>query len=402
MQKIIQIFKNNLYPISLYARQIAGTLILFIIARYLSVYDYGLFTSYKTIATFVLVLANMGFESYILISSQNNIKKIRFKIALFILNALAIILITLFCIPFTLLENKLVFILVLFRTFLDGTFFALILPYFQASRTLKTISKINIIYTCWITFIALLSFFCHLSLIKFLILNILLGLINFIQCSYHSKIPYFTNLNKIFKLFRYVDKRIFSYMLVNICYLLYIQTPSLYVSTFLTKEQAALFFSAFTISNIIMLLIGAQTQKLMPEFIDIEYKNANKLLKKECLKVFLYTFFIFLIFIFSGKLILKILYSNSYYINAYISLLILSLGNVCYGIGKIYITFIMAKGKTNQVWKMQIEAIIVCIITLLLFKQYDIYAATLAYLYSATYIGFRYFTKTKGILKQYS
>ena len=189
-------------------------------------------------------------------------------------------------------------------------------------------------------------------------------------------------------------------MLVNICYILYVQTPSLFVSTYLDKEQAALFFSAFTIANIIMLLIGAQTQKAMPEFIDVKYADANKLIKKECLKVFICTFTIFLFFIIAGKFILKLLYSQDYYINAYLPLLILSMGNVCYGIGKIYVTFIMAKGQTNTIWKMQIEAIIICMVTLLLFHKFGIYAATLAYLLSATHIGFRYMLKTKQLLKE--
>ena len=85
--KIIKFIQNNLYAVSLYARQIAGTLVLFVIARYLSVYDYGLFSSYKTIASFILVFANMGFESYILVSSQNDLTKIKNKIVIFVSNA---------------------------------------------------------------------------------------------------------------------------------------------------------------------------------------------------------------------------------------------------------------------------------------------------------------------------
>ena len=402
MNKLLQILNSNLYALSLYARQIAGTFILFLIARYLTVYDYGLFTSYKAIAAFILILANMGFESYILVSAQNDVKKVRLKIVLFMLNAFVIILLTLLCIPFTLLENKLIFVLILLRTFFDGTFFALILPYFQSSRKLTDISKINIVYAICITLIATISYIFKLSLIKFLLLNIFLGLFNFIQCSYYSKIPYWSSLKKISKIFKYIDKKILSYMLINICYILYIQTPSLFVSTYLDKEQAALFFSAYTIANIIMLLIGAQTQKAMPEFIDVKYADANKLIKKECLKVFTCTFTIFLFFIIAGKFILKLLYSQDYYINAYLALLIFSMGNICYGIGKIYVTFIMAKGQTSTIWKMQIEAIIICVVTLLLFHKFGIYAATLAYLLSATHIGIRYVIKTKQLLKQHN
>ena len=50
---------------SLYTRQIAGTIVLFVIAHYLSVYDYGLFTSYKSIITFCVMLANMEYANYI-------------------------------------------------------------------------------------------------------------------------------------------------------------------------------------------------------------------------------------------------------------------------------------------------------------------------------------------------
>ena len=132
MQKIIQILNKHLYPISLYARQIAGTIVLFIIARYLTVYDYGIFTSYKALSVFILVLANMGFESYILVSSQNNVEKVKQKIALFLINALLLIFIVLFGLPFSCVEHKYLFMLIFIRTFLDGTFFALILPYLQA------------------------------------------------------------------------------------------------------------------------------------------------------------------------------------------------------------------------------------------------------------------------------
>ena len=65
MNKISKFITNNLYAFSLYTRQIAGTIVLFVIAHYLSVYDYGLFTSYKSIITFSVMLANMEYANYI-------------------------------------------------------------------------------------------------------------------------------------------------------------------------------------------------------------------------------------------------------------------------------------------------------------------------------------------------
>lgn len=398
-QKIVQLLKQNLYTISIYLRQIAGTLILFIIARYLSIYDYGLFTSYKTISLFILIAANMGFESYILVSAKNNIEIIRKKVALFLFNALFIILITTFIIPITFLQNKLIFFLVFIRSFFDTTFFALILPYFQAKRDFKTISIINILYAFLITLLAIISYLFKFSLLKFLCLNITLGVFNFIQCLVISNINVLKNFNKDFNLEQYIDKSILSFILVNICYILYSQIPSIYISTILKKEQAALFFSAFTIANIVMLLINAQQQKIMPEFIDVKIKNSLTILKKEAFKIFIITSLIFLFFVCFGKLLLKILYFQDYYIKSYFILLILSLGNIFYGIGKIYITFMMAKQKTDDIWKLQIEAILVSIITLFIFHKTEIYAAAIAYFASTTYIGFRYMFKTRQILK---
>ena len=124
MQKIIEIFNRHLYPISLYARQVAGTVVLLVIARYLSVYDYGIFSSYKAICGFILTIACLGYNEYILVSSQKNIENVSQKITLFLSNALIILLCAGLISLFFPLELHLIFILVLLRTFFDTTFFA--------------------------------------------------------------------------------------------------------------------------------------------------------------------------------------------------------------------------------------------------------------------------------------
>ena len=400
LRAIVQkILKNNFYAISLYARQIAGTLVLFLIARYLTVYDYGLFTSYKTLSVFILVLANMGYESYILVSSQNNVAKVKQKIALFMLNAITIVALVLLGLPFSFVGVKLLFALVFIRTFLDGTFFALILPYFQASRKLKIISIINIIYAIAIMGIAILSYLFKLSIIKFLLLNIFLGVINFIQCSIYSKIPYLQILKHLKLSIKLLDKSLLSYMLINICFILYSQIQGVFVSTQVNKELAALYFAANTIACIVMLLIGAQTQKLMPEFIDIKQDMAEKFLKNEVKKMNYITFSILVFFIVAGKFVLTLLYGQKIYANAYFILLILSTANIFYGMGKIYITYIMAKNNTNIILKMQVVSIIISIIVLGITHKYGIYSAALAYFLSAVYIGMVYMQTTKQLLK---
>ncbi len=401
MKNIIKnIINNNLYAISLYARQMAGTIVLFVIARYLSVYDYGLFSSYKNIAGFCFMFANLGFGEYILVSSQANVKEVKLKISLFMLNAVMIAFWIGFFSIFFKLDSHLLFWLVVIRTFFDNTFFALVLPYFQAAKKFNQIAVINIIYAVCISLIAVISFIFKLSLIKFLILNIILGFINFVQCSFFAKINYLLVFSYIRRFIKMVDKGIFAYMGVTVAYFLYAQIPSLYVSTFLEKTQAALYFSAFTIANVIGLLIAAQVQKMVPEMIKGSIENIRTIIKKNLIFILLITSGVFIFIAIFGKIILLLLYGQSYYTNAYWMLLLLTIGNICVGEAGVYGAYITASGNQKMKIPMQLEATLVTIISLSVFHKFNIYGAAISYLLAAAYISYRYTTFTYKLLTQ--
>ena len=398
MEKIINIFNNNIYPLSLYARQIAGTLVLFIIARYLSVYDYGLFSSYKNIASFCFMFANLDFSNYILVSSKANVKEVKLKISLFLLNAIFIGILIVFGSIFFHLDSHLLFCLVVIRTFFDGVFFALILPYFQATKTFNTIAKINIVYAICISLIAIFSYIFKLSLYKFLSLNIFLGLINFIQCSYFAKINYLIVFNHLKRFCKMVDKSIWAYVGVSIAYFLYAQIPSLYVSTYLPKEQAALYFSAFTIAAVVGLLITAQVQKMMPDLINNSIEDIKLILKKNLNIMLIITGGVFLFMILFGKILLLLLYGQSYYTNAYPILLILMLGNICVAEAAVYGAYITASGNQKRKIPMQLEATSLTVLGLIILHKFGIYGAALSFLFAAIYISYRYTTFTFKLL----
>ena len=394
------IFNSQLYAISLYARQIAGTLVLFIIARYLSVYDFGLFSSYKNIAAFCFMFANLGFADYILVSSQANVKEVKLKISLFLLNAINIaILIALGSIFFN-LESHLLFTLIIIRTFFDGTFFALILPYFQATKTFNTIAKINIFYAIGISIVAIISYVLKLSLLKFLILNIGLGLLNFIQCSYFAKINYLLVFNNLKRLCKKIDRGIFAYVGVTIAYFLYAQIPSLYVATYQPKEQVALYFSAFTIANIIGLLISAQVQKMVPEMIKTSIVETKEIIKNNLQFLMILTTLVFLFMVIFGKLLLQLLYGQTYYTNAYPILLILMFGNICIAEAAVYGAYITASGNQKQKIPMQLEATAITIISLFTLHKFGILGASISFLLAAIYTAFRYTTFTLKLIKE--
>ena len=348
----------------------------------------------------MLILTNAGFNEYILVSSQNTVKEIRLKIGLFIINAFFIIsLITLFSL-FLNLTSKLLFFLVLIRTFFDSVFFLLILPYFQASKNFKTISYVNIFYSIIVIFIAIYSFIHKLSLIHFLLLNILLGIFNFVQVSYYTKTNYFLCLIHIKDLLKKIDRTILYYILVLICSYLYGQIPALYIAFFVSKELAAIYFAASTISLVVNMLTVAQIQKTISDLINASVKKVNNVIKYNLKLILGINFSILLFFVFFGKFVLKLIYSQPYYLNAYPILLILTFSNISIAVASIYGAYITASGNQHLKIRMQVEAIIISIVSICLFHNYGIYAAALSYFLSATHIGLRYFIVTKRLLKQ--
>lgn len=398
--KIKKIIDGSLYPISLYARQIAGTFVILFLARYLSVYDYGLFSSYKTIAAFWLMFANLEFANYILVSSNKIVKEVQLKIGLFLINAIILTIIVGFVSMYSSLEIKYLFILILIRQFFDGTFFGIVLPYFQAANKFKVISCVNIFYSIVTIIIAICCYVFKLSLVKFLLMSIVLGIFNFIQVSFYAKINYLLSLKYIHKLIKKVDKSIFAYAGVSLCWYLYNQLPSLFVSAYVPKEAAALYFAAFTIANIISLLLGAQGQKMTPEMINAPIDKVKKIIKFNLKFLMIINVLVFLFFVVFGKQLLHLIYSKSYYINAYPILLILTLGNISIALAAIYGTYITASGNQKLKIYMQIEAIIITIVSLIVFYKLGIYAAAIAYICAGTHIGIRYALKTKKLLKQ--
>ena len=397
---IKDLYNNYLYTVSLYCRQAAGTIILFVIARYLPIYDYGLFSSYKNIAFFILMFANLSFDEYILVSSKANVNKVKSKISLFLLNAFNTIVLAIVLSSFFRLENHFLFCLIVIRTFLDNIFFSLILPYFQATKKFNMIAKINLIYAFCIILIALLSYIFQLSLIKFLMLNIILGLINYFQCLFHLKLNKKIFFTSIYSVKKILDKSIFNYIVVALIYLLFTQIPLLYVSIYVSKESAALFFAAYTISTIINLLVNAQVQKLIPQLIKTPIENIKEILKSNTQSILSITCFIFLIILISGKLLLKIFYGQNYYIEAYPILLVLMFSNICIAVANTLGSYITASNNQKKKIPIQIEACIIAIIGIFSLHNLGIYATAISIFIASFYLMIRNTSTTYRLLNQ--
>lgn len=402
LNNIQNIFNNHFYAFSLYSRQIAGTLVILIIARYLSVYDYGLFSSYRSIAIFLLMFANLSFADYILVSSKANSHEVKLKISLFLVYSVTVAIFILICSYFYKFESYILFALVLVRTFFDSTFFALILPYFQSTKKFNTIAGINVTYSVGLMLIAMIAFIYKFSLVKFLLMNIIFGIINFIHCSRYAKLDYLLLFNNFKKIICKIDKKILDFIGITIGSYLYGQIAPLFIATIVSKTDAALFFAAFTIANIVKLLIVAQTQKMVPELINNSVENIRQIIRKNLKYILCVTSLLLIFMLFAGKIILKLVYGQDYYTNAYYVLLILLLSNIVYAESAIYGAYIVASNNVNKILYILFQTSIVSIIALFVLHKYGIYAAAISLLIATAFLAYRYTIFVLNLLKSKS
>ena len=396
-----ELFVKNIYTISLYFRKVASAIIVFFLARYLSVEIYGMYSSYANIANILLLITNFGFSEYILVSSKSETKQVKLKLSFFLLLANIFVFIIIGLSSFTILQNKLIFTLILIKAFLDGTFFSLILTYYQASSKFRTISIINIIYSLLLILNISVCYFFKLNLENFLVFSILIGLINYVYSYVTAKLNFAMVVKHIKKYIKMIDKNLIYYGLVMITVMLYFQLPSLYVSTFLDKNSAAIYFAAFNIFSILLLISSAQVQQIMPQMIKADSKGVIKLLKNNIFMITIINLFILFFFIIFGKLLLSILYVKPEYQMSYPLLIIGSIGNLFMSAGGILACFMTAKGFQKKKFQYQIECLLVVALFIYLLKDLGITGATIAYCGISFYVFIRYLIFTISQIRKF-
>lgn len=387
---ITNLIKQNIYTFSLYFRRFAAAIVVFCLARYLLVSEYGLYSSYVNLSSMLLLFANFGFNEYILVSSKSNVKEVRLKLSFFLLlsNMIAfIILLISNCLP---LIDKHIFSLVFLKCFLDGTFFALILTYYQSTKKFNTISIINCLYSIVLIFIIMFCYHYRLNLKNFLILSIIPGIINYIYSYITAKLSFTMVVKHLKAYFKMIDKQLLYYGLVMVTVFVYFQMPSLFVSTCLDKTSAGIYFAAFNIFSILLLISGAQVQQIMPDMIKAPANNIMKIVKENIISITAINVLLLIFFIFFGKWLLLLLYSKTEYLMSYPLLIIGAFGNIFMSAGGILACFMTAKGFQRKKLKYQLECLVIVTIIIYLLRSTGIYGATVAYCLISMYVFLRY------------
>lgn len=391
LNQIKNILINNVYTVSLYLRRIASAAVIFILARFLTLYDYGLYSSYTNIAGLCLLVTNLGYNEYILVSTKNELNKVRLEVIFFISFAIFFIIILFVGLGFFNIEQYFIFYLAILKVFFDNTFFTLILPYFQSAKKFFQIGKINIIYSLFIISLTLIAYIFHFSLIKFLVLYVIGGIINFIHCSYIAKMDFRYLFTKYKSFITLLDKSIIYYITVSAIVFIKGQLSSLFVSFVLPKEQVAIYFAAFNIATVLGLVSVAQIQQLYPELINKSYQHIVNTMKKNLKFIIGINLIILFCFIIFGKLLLLLLYGSQDYINAYPYLLVLTLCSLISSAGMVFSTYMTSQGHQKYKSQLQIEFLIVVIVLMCVYHKLGVWGAILTTFSLEIYTFLRYF-----------
>ena len=257
------------------------------------------------------------------------------------------------------------------------------------AKQFNKIAVINIVYSIGIMAITTCLYIFKLSLVIFLALIVILGVVNFIQCSVGIRINYFLALFNLKKIYKFIDDKFKYFAFVSVILITQSQLYSVCISVFMPKEQAALFFAAFNIVSIIQLFAIAQIQQIMPKMVIQGCKELKKSII-DAQKILLFVFGgLIVFFIFGGKILLHIIYSKEYYLNAYPILIILSVINLT-NIAGIYGCAVSAKGQQKQKMKIQIEILSVAVVAILLLYRFGMYGLICSFGISSTYSLIRY------------
>lgn len=394
-------FSSFFYTVSLFLRRLSSALIVFLLARYITVNEFGLYTSFLNIAGILLLITNFGFNEFLLVKSKNNKKDVHDSIHGFILLSILLFLVIIICSLFFNINNKFFLILILVKVFLENQIGIILLTYFQSINDLKFVSITNILYSILIIFAALISNLLKLNLEIFLIINIFIAfLIAFVQLII-IKVNLLAYLKKFLYFLKTLDKSLIYFGFVMITVALYMQTPSLIVSCFLPKDEVAIYFAAYNISSILLLISVSQLQKILPKLISFNITNIGNLIKSNLISISIINLIIIIIFIAFGKQFLLLIYSDSLYLKSYTILLVLSGSNFFQSINGILATLLTARGFQKQKLIFQIEFIIFgLILAFILINKFGAVGAALTYLLMYVYGIIRYliFIKKRVLL----
>lgn len=380
-----------IYTFSIIARRLSSFLINLMIARIVSIQEFGDYSNYIILSTYFLLLTEMGYSEYILLKSKQN-NNLNFLLTNFIsLSFFTFFVITLIS---SLFYESYLLTLVLGKVYLDIYLNKLLLTHYQYKDHLKQYAYLNIGLS--ISLLLAIAFFwvSPISLEHMLLFIdiILLGFV-FIVLKKTNITSRFINLTK-FK--QYFNKEFLYYALSSITIPLYMQLPLVIMTFFVPKDDIAIFFIAYSISSVMLLVSISINQQYLPKLIHNPEVNFSEYIKAPIVLLLLFNLIVMLFFIFFGEYILIKLFNKPEYINANIFIILLMIANLFQSTSGLIALYLVSKGLMKKKFIIHLELIVISlIVSFILIPYYDLKGVAMSYILIYIYALIRYFSFTK-------
>jgi len=375
-----------LFTASVFSKRIVNFLLNIILARIISLQDFGEYSSFIIIASYILLITEFGYSEYTLIKGKQN-NNFSFLLSNFVLiSIITFILISLMSMTF---ELNLIFLLVLGKVYMEVFLNKLLLTHYQYSHNFKVYSLVGLIYSVFVFFMCIYIFYFPLELSRILlIINIFLLcsiLILFKTASINFKL---VNLSFFVKS---LNKDLLHYGLSSVTVTVYMLSPLLIMTYLLTKEQVGIFYVAYMIASVMILFSVAINQQYLPKIIG--QKNDFYILISKPLKLLLIlNILMFILFYLFGEFILSVLFQKEDFIETNKYLLLLIVSNLFQSISGLLAMYLVGNDLLKKKFSFHLEFIVVSLIVSFPFiYSFELYGVTISYIVIYLYVLFRYF-----------
>lgn len=375
-----------LYTISIFSKRIVNFLLNIILARIMSVQYFGEYTSYIILASYILLITEFGYSEYTLIKGKQN-NNFPFLFTNFtIISIITFIVITAISMFF---EFSYILLLLFFKVYLEVFLNKLLLAYYQYTHSFRTFSLINIVYGLFVLFLCIYIYYFSLDILYvFSIINLFLIislLLLFKRSSFDIKLLNISMLIKsLQKGFSYFG---FSSVTVSI----YMQMPLIIMIYMLSKEEVGIFYAAYMIASVMILLSFSINQQYLPKIIG-QTNDFYHVISKPLKLLFIVNVGMLIVFYFWGEWILYTLFQKEEFIETNQYLLLLIVSNLFQSISGLLAMYLVGNDLLKKKLLFHIEFIVVALLASLpLIYFIKLYGVAASYVFLYLYVLYRYY-----------
>lgn len=379
---------SNLYTVSLLVQKAAVAIVGILLARTLSVYEFGLFSVYLNYGFFLLLVTNFGFSQYLVVSARGRLDLLQARIGGFIELALLTTASITAIASLVADQYATILALVLVKSFIENRLSLIFLSYFQVSNRFRVVSLLSLAYSCALLSIGAGTYLLSWPLKYFLVFNVSIGilhtLVNFLIIRPAWLSPY-----GLWQFIRDLESKLVYYGFSMVTASLYLMIPGLCAAALFKKELVAVYFAIYNIAYPLILVTIARSHNIIPQLVVADRKNSLSIIRTSAAYLCGFNLIALILLGSWGRKLLLMVYGKSEYVLGYPLLLAFLVGNVFLSGAYILSSFMIAHDQQKQKLIIQCQGILVVSICCWLFSS-SLMGLALAYMCVAGFMLVQY------------